>query len=103
MSPTYFMFPVDAVPMNLGSPVWFATWSTRSTSISWSQQKPPTPDEISTWAVGVAASATVPDGATLLGSGGKDLPPPPLALSSPSSPTAFQDAFRRWLTTARSA
>jgi hypothetical protein len=97
---TYFMFPVDQVPANPGAPVWFASWSSTSPTVTWSTEQPPKPDAISTWAVAVVANASAP-GASVLGDGGKDIPPPPempIIVASPSSPNAFADAFKFWLT-----
>lgn len=98
----YYMISYDQVPASPSYHVWFGTWSRSNPVISWSQDKPARPDGISTWAAAITTGAMGVSGVTVLGDGGKDLPPPPLKLSNPSSPTAFQDAVSRWLT-ARSA
>ncbi len=103
----YFMIPYDQIPNNVSYKLWFGTWSIANPTITWSQDRPAPPDGVSTWAVGlttgapavsgVTSAAAVASGATPLGDGGKDLPPPPMRLSNPSSPTAFQDAVAQWL------
>jgi hypothetical protein len=93
----YYMIPFDQVPVNPRYRVWFGTWSTDNPVINWSQDKPAQPDGIATWAAAITTGAMVGSGVTLLGDGGKDLPPPPLRLSNPSSPSAFQDAVSQWL------
>lgn len=98
----YYMIPYDQVPMNASSAVWFGTWSIANPVINWSQDMPVKPDGISTWAAAIATDARGAGNVTTLGDGGKDLPPPPLKLSNPASPTAFQDAVSQWLI-ARSA
>jgi hypothetical protein len=66
---------------------------------SWSDTPPDIhPDGQSTWAVGVTQDEARPEGAMVLGSGAKELPPPPLELSSSDvGSSGFQDAFARWL------
>ena len=96
---TYYLVPYDRIPADATS-LWFVTWSTSQPAVAWSKTRPAIkPDGKSAWVVGIAVN-TSPSGATLIGSGSKDVPPPPDALSYVgTTPTAadFEDAFRRYV------
>jgi hypothetical protein len=102
----YFLVPFDSIPADASYPGWYATWSTSEPTVVWSRTRPDVkPDGISTWVVGITIDAASP-GAIALGTGSKDVPPPPLSplkLSPPATSVSdFQKKFQQYLT-ARSA
>lgn len=91
--------PVRFLPAGPSYKVWFASWSTAQPVAYWSDTPPNiNPDGLSTWVVGVTKDDARPQDASVLGTGGKDLPPPPLELSPGDvGLSGFQDAFAKWL------
>ena len=96
---SYYMIPFTSLPASPGYKVWFASWSATQPIAYWSDTLPNVhPDNQSTWVVGVTQDETRPEGAQLLGVGAKNLPPPPLELSSGDvTLSGFQNAFAEWL------
>lgn len=95
MSYNYFAIPLNDVPSNPPYTVWFASWVAAQNGYSWSMQRPSV--DAPTWGV-AATTGSPPTSATTLGSGGKDLPPPPMTFDSDSLDD-FQKAFSIWLDT----
>jgi hypothetical protein len=92
----YYLVPLDEVAADR-TDVWYGTWTLGNPMVQWSQQRPAQPDQRSAWAVCVTASDSVSAFATLLGNGGKDLPPPQFNLVDPTNAAEFQTAFSQWL------
>lgn len=101
----YYMFPFASLPTKPSSKVWFASWSVAQPTVYWSETRPSiTPDEASTWVVGVTQVGDLQDatvigaGAIDLGTNAKELPPPPLQLPPGNvGMSGFQIAFATWL------
>lgn len=91
----YFSIPFDRVSTGQAPPypVWFATWSTKPPILEPGMEPP--------LVIGVA-EADLPDGATVLGTGGKDPPPPPPPMV-PGGMAEYKAAIGRWLLNSRDA
>ena len=96
MSYNYFACGLNNVPTEPSYTVWFASWVPAQNRYSWSTQRPTS--DAPTWGVWATTETQSQPGATTLGSGGKDLPPPPLTYPS-SSMSDFQKTFSLWLDT----
>lgn len=95
MTYKYFVLPITYLPANPPYTVWFARWVADQHGYTWSTQRPTV--DAPTWAVR-ATTDTPPPHATVLGSGGKDLPPPPMVFPS-NTLSDFQKTFASWLET----
>jgi hypothetical protein len=102
----YYMIPFTSFQTKPSYKIWFASWSAAQPTVYWSETQPNIdPDWKSTWVVGVSQVGDSPQDATILGAGamevgtgGKDLPPPPLQLApSDAGIPGFQTAFAAWL------
>jgi hypothetical protein len=99
----FYMIPLASIGPQLSYKVWYATWSKTRPMATWSEVRPDVePDDQTTWVVGVIQvdqTAAPPDGAIALGTGGKQVPPPPLRVDPEDlGHSGFQTAFKRWLT-----
>lgn len=95
----YFLVSLDNVPQDPTYPVWFATWTSEGTQVEWTRERPmPMPETTST-CVACIVSGEPPPGATPLGDGSKDLPPPPSTFSAKkiTSVSDFQQTLAQWL------
>jgi hypothetical protein len=102
----YYMFPFTSLPTKQGSKIWFASWSAAQPTVYWSETRPNiTPDGKSTWVVGITQAADNPEDAMglgpdaiTLGTGAKELPPPPQPLPPGDvGISGFQIVFASWL------
>jgi hypothetical protein len=92
----YFMIPSSAVPSKPSYKLWYATWTSASSTEVDSGATGP-------MAIGVTSDEVLPEGATLIATTSKDPPPPPLA-PPPLAGDAFasyQREFASWLSTGR--
>jgi hypothetical protein len=99
----FYMIPLGSNGQALGHKVWYATWSKTRPTTTWSDVRPAIePDHQTTWTVAIIQAEPtdqLPDGSVDLGTGGKQIPPPPLRINSGDlGPSGFQAAFRVWLT-----
>jgi hypothetical protein len=95
VSYNYFACPLIDIPKDPPYTVWFASWVADQNGYSWTTQRPAS--DAPTWGVWATTGSPPPD-ATVLGSGGKDLPPPPLTFPS-NTLSDFQKTFASWLDT----
>jgi hypothetical protein len=96
---SYYWVPFASASSSSGT-IWYATWSTTSPSVSWSQTPPsPPPNGVDSWVACVTAGSPPPGaGVIALGDGGKDLPPPSNAFfPQMNGEGAFREAFEEWL------
>ena len=102
----YYMFPFTSLPTKPSSKIWFASWSAAQPTVYWSDTRPNiTPDAESTWVVGVTQGGDDPQeamgigpDAINLGTGAKELPPPPVQLPPGNvGLSGFLSTFASWL------
>lgn len=99
MSYNYCVIPIDDVSQYSSYTIWYGTWSAERQDYTWSTTPPST--KTGTWAI-TASSDQPPGTVTILATGSKDLPPPPLAYASPSLDD-LQKTFTMWLDTRSAA
>lgn len=97
MPTTYYQIQYSDFATNSSYINYYATWSYGS-AVTWSTTAPTTaPDNTTTFAVGITTSSGAPGAITVLGDGGKELPPPPNMFSgSVKDLQDFKDAFDDW-------